>query len=79
MSSMFMKAGEVICIASGIYEGYDRTGPFVVTREFDLEAFVDQAKAALSEPGDVSGSCMKYPECFLLKASFPRCRAEKST
>lgn len=32
MSSMFMKAGEVICIASGIYEGYDRTGPFVVTR-----------------------------------------------
>lgn len=26
MPSMVMKAGEVICIASGIYEGYDKTG-----------------------------------------------------
>ena len=52
---MFLKAGELICISSGVYEGYDRTGPFVVTREFDLEAFVDQAKTALSEPVDVSG------------------------
>lgn len=65
MSSMFMKAGEVICIASGIYERYDRTGPFVVTREFDLEAFVDQAKAALSEPGNVSGLMYEIPRMLL--------------
>ena len=44
MSSMFMKASEVICVASGIYKGYDRTGQFIVKRELDLEAFVGQVK-----------------------------------
>ena len=41
MPSMVMKAGEVVCIASGVYEGYDKTGPFVVVHDFDLEAFID--------------------------------------
>lgn len=65
MFGMIMKAGEVICIASGIYEGYDQTGPFVVTREFDLEAFVGQAKAALPEPVDVSGLMYEIPRMLL--------------
>jgi hypothetical protein len=55
MPSMVIKAGEVICIASGIYEGYVRTGPFIVARDFDLEAFVGQAKAVLKKPWEVSG------------------------
>lgn len=41
MPSVVMKAGEVVCIASSIFEGYDNTGPFVVVQDFDLEAFID--------------------------------------
>lgn len=41
MPSMVMKAGEVVCIASGIYEGYDRAGPFILVQDFDLEEFID--------------------------------------
>lgn len=65
MSSMLMKMGEVICIASGIYEGYDRTGPFIVARDFNLEAFVDQAKASLTEPWEVSGLMYEIPRLLL--------------
>lgn len=61
MPSMVMKAGEVICIASGIYEGYDRTGPFIVARDFDLEAFVDKVKAAVEEPWEISGLMYEHP------------------
>lgn len=52
MSGMPMRAGERVFIASGIYEGYGRTKPFVVVRDFDLEVFVDQTNFALSKPGD---------------------------
>jgi hypothetical protein len=65
MPSMVMKAGEVICIASGIYEGYDRTGPFIVTRDFDLEAFVDEAKATVEEPWELSGLMYEIPRILL--------------
>jgi hypothetical protein len=34
ITNMVMKAGEVISIASGIYEGYDRAGPFIVVQAF---------------------------------------------
>jgi hypothetical protein len=65
MPSMVMKAGEVICIASGIYEGYDRTGPFIVARDFDLEAFVDKAKATVEEPWEISGLMYEIPRMLL--------------
>jgi hypothetical protein len=41
MPSMIMRAGEVVCIASGVYEGYDKTGPYIVVQDFDVEAFSD--------------------------------------
>lgn len=50
MASMVMKVGDVISIASGIYEGYDKTGPFVVAQNFDFEAFIDKARATIEEP-----------------------------
>jgi hypothetical protein len=37
---MIVKAGEVICIALGIFENYDRAGPFVATQDFDLDSFI---------------------------------------
>lgn len=44
MASTILRPGDVITIASGIFEGYDRSGPFLVEREFDLVAFVRQVK-----------------------------------
>ncbi|MBA1245880.1 hypothetical protein G7016_24460 [Pseudomonas japonica] len=62
---MILKAGEVIAVASGIYEGYDKAGPFIVARDFDLQAFVDQADAALSEELGVSGLMYEIPRMLL--------------
>jgi hypothetical protein len=44
MASTILRPGDVITIASGKFEGYDRSGPFLVQREFDLEAFVREEK-----------------------------------
>ena len=38
---MIVKAGEVICIASGIFEVYARDGPFVATKDFDLDSLTE--------------------------------------
>ena len=65
MTNMVMKAGEVISIASGIYEGYDRAGPFVVAQDFDFEAFIDKARATIEEPWEVSGLMYEIPRMLL--------------
>lgn len=44
MASTILRSGDVITIASGKFEGYDRSGPFLVQREFDLSTFVRDAK-----------------------------------
>ncbi len=41
---MKIKQGKVIRIASGIFEGYSRAGPFVASREFDLVALIETLK-----------------------------------
>lgn len=45
MSISHLKKGDIICIASGVFEAYERQGPFLVERDFDLVAFVDDVKA----------------------------------
>lgn len=44
MASTILRPGDVITIASGKFEGYDRSGPFLVQREFDLGTFVRDSK-----------------------------------
>jgi len=51
---MIVKAGEIICIASGIFEGYARAGPFVAMQDFDLDSFVAEAMTPLTEKWEVS-------------------------
>lgn len=58
---MIVKAGEVICIASGIYEGYVRAGPFVATQDFDLDSFVAEAMKPLTERWEVSSLFGEIP------------------
>lgn len=65
MTNMVMKAGEVISIASGIYEGYDRAGPFIVVQDFDLEEFIDKARATISEQWEVLGLMYEIPRMLL--------------
>ena len=50
---MIVKAGEIICIASRIFEGYDRAGPFVATQDFDLDSFVTEVMKPLTERWEV--------------------------
>ena len=52
--AMIVKKGEVITIASGAFEGYDRAGPFIVTQDVDLEAFIVDARALLQEPWELN-------------------------
>jgi hypothetical protein len=65
MTNMVMKAGEVISIASGIYEKYDRAGTFIVVQDFDLEEFVDKARATINEQWEVSGLMYEIPRMLL--------------
>lgn len=51
---MIVRKGEVITLASGIFESYSREGPFVALQNFDLEAFVaERALAGLKRLGVV--------------------------
>lgn len=61
MASMMIKEGEIFTIASGIYESYDRAGPFVACKDFDLEAFVETSKASISENWEVQGLRWEIP------------------
>ncbi|MDI3272472.1 hypothetical protein [Pseudomonas sp. AL03] len=67
---MIVKAGEVICIASGIFEGYARAGPFVATQDFDLDSFVAEVIKPLTERWEVSSLLSEMPrilfECGLI-------------
>ena len=58
---MIVKAGEVICIASGKFEGYDRAGPFVATQDFDLDSFVAEATKPLTERWEVPSLLWNIP------------------
>ncbi|WP_256579157.1 hypothetical protein [Pseudomonas sp. VI4.1] len=51
---MIVKAGEVICVASGIFEGYARDGPFIATQDFDLDSFDADAMKPITELWEVS-------------------------
>lgn len=69
MSAMVLKAGEVIFIASGIYERFDRDIPFTNLRDFALELFVDKTKDALEEAWRCLDLCMKSPKVIGCRAT----------
>lgn len=65
MSRMIIKEGEIITITSEIFESYDRGGPFVALKDFDLDAFVDQAKTTISEDWEVVGLMCQIPQLLV--------------
>lgn len=65
MSQFIVKKGEVICVASGVFEGYDRAGPFIATQDFDLYAIVESVKSTVVEPWEISGLMWDIPRLLL--------------
>lgn len=43
---MIVKKGDVITLASGIFESYNREGPFIAVQDFDLDAYVSERSHA---------------------------------
>ncbi|MDQ0666649.1 hypothetical protein [Pseudomonas sp. W2I6] len=62
---MIVKAGEVICVASGVFEQYDRAGPFVATQDFDLDLFVEKVMPPTAEQWEISGLMRNIPRLLL--------------
>jgi hypothetical protein len=62
---MIVKAGEVICVASGVFEQYDRAGPFVATQDFDLDLFVEKVMPPTAEQWEISGLMSDIPRLLL--------------
>jgi hypothetical protein len=62
---MIVKAGEVICVASGVFEQYDRAGPFVATQDFDLDLFVEKLMPPTAEQWEISGLMRDIPRLLL--------------
>lgn len=59
---MIVRKGEVITIASGIFEGYDRAGPFVATQDIDVDAIVADAVARIEKPWELRGVLSEIPK-----------------
>ena len=61
---MLLKKGEVVSIASGIFESYSREGPFVATQDFDLDVFVAKNVSA-SETWELTGVLWEVPRVLV--------------
>ncbi|POM10559.1 hypothetical protein CUU62_22915 [Pseudomonas sp. WP001] len=62
---MLLKKGEVVTVASGIFESYSREGPFVATQDFDLGAFVAKAMSAVTEAWEITGVLWEVPRMLV--------------
>lgn len=66
---MVARAGEVICVASDIFDGYDRLGPFVATQDFELDSFIAEVMKPLTERWEVSSLVSEIPR-ILFESGF---------
>ena len=62
---MLLKKGEVVSIASGIFEVYSREGPFVATQDFDLGAFVAETVSAVTETWEITELLWEVPRTLV--------------
>lgn len=67
MSETIVKKGEIICVASGVYEGYGTAGPYVVVQQFSLDAFIESVTPAISEPWEIDELMRSLPQLLLEK------------
>ena len=61
---MLLKKGEVVTVASGIFESYSREGPVVATQDSDL-VFVGKAVSAVTETWEVTELLCELPRLLV--------------
>lgn len=59
------KKGEVICIASGVFENYHRFGPFLVEMDFDLNEFITTVNHSQKENWEIAELMHEIPRMLL--------------
>ena len=59
------KKGEVICIASGIFESYHRFGPFLVEVDFDLNEFIATLEHSQKENWEIADLMHEIPRMLV--------------
>lgn len=59
------KKGEVICIASGGFESYQKAGPFVVEMDFDLNEFIATLRHSQKEHWEIAELMHEIPRMLL--------------
>lgn len=62
---MLLRKGEVVSIASGIFDAYSREGPFVATQDFDLGAFVAETVSAVTETWEITELLWELPRLLV--------------
>lgn len=65
MAIKTIKKGEVICIASGVFESYHRFGPFLVEMEFDLDEFITTVNHSQKENWEIAELMHEFPRILL--------------
>jgi hypothetical protein len=65
MAFKAIKKGEVICIASGVFESYHRFGPFLVEMDFDLNEFVTSVNHSKKENWEIAELMHDIPRMLL--------------
>lgn len=62
---MLLKKGEVVTVASGIFESYSREGLFIATQDFDLGAFVAETVSGVTETWEVTELLWELPRLLV--------------
>jgi len=56
VARLLILKGEMLCIAHGVFEGYDRQGPFVANEDLDVNALMDAEIGSSADPVDVEAT-----------------------
>jgi len=62
---MFIKKDEVVCIASGLFESYDRSGPYAAARDFDLSVFIESIRSSNMTPWEAGDFMREIPSMLI--------------
>jgi hypothetical protein len=65
MTIKLIENGEVICIASGVFESYHRFGPFLVKMDFDLNEFIATLEHSQKENWEIADLMHEIPRMLL--------------
>lgn len=74
MTIKLIEKGEVICIASEVFESYQKAGPFLVEMDFDLNEFITAVNHSQKEDWELAELMYEIPRMLLAKGGISRKR-----